>query len=336
MVSTNVFIIHTEYHLMLSVHFAVSLYSGYNNHIYITDGHRVRDDIHSPVSNVELHNIPATGYGTSSFLKKIQKYKPENFFFFQEGSSDNMYLAFWLHRAGTRIGLLQDGLKPYVVWNRYHLWVHRVLDTIRIQKEVLKRKTFLPYFRLLNQYSYGEWSFVDDIWLSFPKEFKNRNGKILKQIPDFTKEALSAVNQMFNVEKYNIKSNDIVIVGQPRRQEYWEREIEVYRGIVEKFPNRDILFKAHPNMKAVFLEKISQIEGIKIIDFSIPVELLILQLKYSYIISGYSTALLTNNPSCHFYWFYKFFGITGRVFSQLQIVNPSSHIKEISSIDEIV
>ena len=89
-------------------------------------------------------------------------------------------------------------------------------------------------------------------------------------------------------------------------------------------------------MKAVFLEKISQIEGIKIIDFPIPVELLILQLKDSYIISGYSTALLTNNPSCHFYWFYKFFGITGRVFSQLQIVNPSSHIKEISSIDEIV
>ena len=71
-------------------------------------------------------------------------------------------------------------------------------------------------------------------------------------------------------------------------------------------------------------------------NYAIPVELLIMQMKDTCIISGYSTALLTNNPSCRFYWTYKLLGNEGRLFSQLQIVNPTKHIKEVSTIDEIV
>ena len=61
-----------------------------------------------------------------------------------------------------------------------------------------------------------------------------------------------------------------------------------------------------------------------------------MQMKDTCIISGYSTALLINNPTCRLYGTYKLLGSGGRLFTQVQIVNPTEHIKEVSTIDEIV
>ena len=144
------------------------------------------------------------------------------------------------------------------------------------------------------------------------------------------------LNEMFDLQQYAINPNDLLIVGQPRRKEYWDKEIEILNELIAKFSNKGIIYKSHPNTKPELLEQISRIKGLTIVNYAIPVELLIMQMKDTCIISGYSTALLTNNPSCRFYWTYKLLGNEGRLFSQLQIVNPTKHIKEVSTIDEIV
>lgn len=333
---TNIFLVHTEYHLMLSINLIVSKYIDMVNHIYITEGKRVRKELSVTDKNIQIHRIVAKNYGTAEFLHQLQDKEPANFFFFQEVSSDNMYLTYWLHHKGVNVALLQDGLKPYVVWNRKNLAAHILLDTITFHKEILKRKTYMPYFKLINLFQYGGWDFIDEVWLSFPDKFKNKSNKRLLQLPEFSDRSINILNEMFSLQQYAINPNDMLIVGQPRRKEYWDKEIETLNGIIAKFPNRGIIYKSHPNTTPELLEQISQIKGLTIVNYPIPVELLIMQMKDTCIISGYSTALLTNNPSCRFYWTYKLLGGRGRLFTQVQIVNPTDHIKEVSTIDEIV
>ena len=183
---TNIFLVHTEYHLMLSINLIVSKFMDMVNHIYITEGKRVRKDLFVTEKNIQIHRIEAKNYGTSEFLHQLLDKEPANFFFFQEVSSDNMYLSYWLHHKGVNVALLQDGLKPYVDWKRKNLAAHILLDTIMFHKEILKRKTYMPYFRLNNLYHYGGWDFIDEVWLSFPDKFKNKANKKLRQLPDFT------------------------------------------------------------------------------------------------------------------------------------------------------
>ena len=94
---TNIFLVHTEYHLMLSINLIVSQFMDTVNHIYITEGKRVRKDLFVTEKNIQIHRIEAKNYGTSEFLRQLLVKKPANFFFFQEVSSDNMYLSYWLH-----------------------------------------------------------------------------------------------------------------------------------------------------------------------------------------------------------------------------------------------
>lgn len=333
---TNIFLVHTEYHLMLSVNLIVSKYMDMVNHVYITEGKRVRKDLFVAEKNIQIHRIAAKNYGTVEFLHQLQNKKPTNFFFFQEVSSDNIYLCYWLHHNGVNVALLQDGLKPYVAWNRKNLAAHILLDTFTFHKEIWKRKTFMPYFKLINLYNYGNWEFIDEVWLSFPHKYVNKSNKRLRQLPDFSRRSIGILNEMFGIQQYAINPNNLLIVGQPRGKEYWEKEIEILNGIIARFPNNGIIYKSHPNTKPELLEQISLIKGLKIVNYPIPVELLIMQMKDTCIISGYSTALLTNNPSCRFYWTYKLFGNEGRLFTQVQIVNPTKHIKEVTTIDEIV
>lgn len=333
---TNIFLVHTEYHLMLSINLIVSKFMDMVNHIYITEGKRVRKDLIVTEKNIQIHRIEAKNYGTSEFLHQLLDKEPANFFFFQEVSSDNMYLSYWLHHKGVNVALLQDGLKPYVVWKRKNMATHILLDTMMFHKEILKRGTCMPYFKFNNLYHYGGWDFIDEVWLSFPDKFKNKSKKKLLKLPQFSHRSISILNEMFDLQQNVINPNDLLIVGQPRSKEYWDKEIEILNGIIAKFPNKGILYKSHPNTTPELLEQISLIKGLKIVNYPIPVELLIMQMKDTCIISGYSTALLTNNPSCRFYWIYKLLGGGGRLFTQMQIVNPTEHIKEVSTIDEIV
>lgn len=333
---SNIFIVHTEYHLMLSINIIVNSSRNFDNYIFIADKNRIRKDLQQVNLNIKISRINDKDYGTNDFFKYILDKEPENFFFFQQISSDNMYLAYKMHHNGINVILLQDGLKAYQLWNRKKLWAHIILDTFTFHYKMIKRKTFIPYFKLNNLSNYGGWSFIDELWLSFPEKFINRNNKKIKQIPDFSSESIAILNKIFSVNQYTINPDAIMIIGQPRLQEYWEKERLIIKEIVDRFENKEIYFKPHPNTKKGQLDLIKNIERLKIINYPIPAELLILQMKNTCIISSHSTALLTNNPTCRFYWVYKIFGNSGRLFSQVKIVNPTSHIREVLKLDEII
>ena len=65
---SNIFLVHTEYHLMLSINMIVSQFMDMVNHVYITEGNRVRDDLFVTDKNIQIHRIAAKNYGTAEFL----------------------------------------------------------------------------------------------------------------------------------------------------------------------------------------------------------------------------------------------------------------------------
>ena len=80
---------------------------------------------------------------------------------------------------------------------------------------------------------------------------------------------------------------------------------------------------------------IKEIENVIIIKEIFPVELLMIQMKDTVIISRHSTSMLTDNPSCRYYWTHKLFPKSS-LTDQLAIINPTSHIVEVKKINEIL
>ena len=76
-------------------------------------------------------------------------------------------------------------------------------------------------------------------------------------------------------------------------------------------------------------------QNINIIYDKIPVELYVLTMKNTIIISAASTAMFTFNPTCSYYYTHKLYNY-GRIFSQIEIGNPTSYIKNIDKLEEII
>src|SRR5690554_3722368 len=112
----NVFLVHTEYHLLQSVNLAVNLYNSPNviNTIYIDKKTRLRGL--SDVNNYIYKNIKIIILKDILANKVVDIILEENmdhFFFFQESSPYNLYICYKLAQRNVEISLGPDGYKPY-------------------------------------------------------------------------------------------------------------------------------------------------------------------------------------------------------------------------------
>jgi len=66
-----------------------------------------------------------------------------------------------------------------------------------------------------------------------------------------------------------------------------------------------------------------------------PAELYIANLKNSIVLGCWSTSLLLFNETCKYFWFRKAFQDNG-IMIEIDLTNPTDHIKEVSSASELV
>ena len=129
--------------------------------------------------------------------------------------------------------------------------------------------------------------------------------------------------------------NSILVVGQPAESiTIMETDINIIKYIASNF-QKTILYKPHPLISGIHLNKIKEIENVIIIKEIFPVELLMIQMRDTVIISSHSTSMLIDNPSCRYYWTHKLFPKYS-ITDQLAIINPTSHIVEVKKINEIL
>lgn len=330
---SNIFLVHTEYHLMLSVNLIFDKYTDYNNLIYYTKrSSRLSGDFFSCEKYIRFS--PIIDQSSLDIYREMCNVHPENFFYFQSNSATNLYIAYNLHRNGTKISLIQDGLKPYVVWNKSHEFLSMVKDTFLTYKELFSKKMYLYKVMPIYYYRYGRDKFIDELWFSYPEKFPYNTTKTKHKLPLFSSSSLDFINRLFDFEinKYDLDS--VLIVGQPAESIDIENEdIKIITQIAHV--NNNVLYKPHPLTQKRHLERIQAIPNIRIVKDGFPVELLMLQLKDTLIISRHSTSMLTNNPSCRYYWTHRLYP-KSNLTNQLNIINPTNHIIEVEDINEIV
>lgn len=337
MKNCNVFIVHTEYHVLLTVNIICSQYLDYDNYVYVTLGTRLKKLNNIPIPNVKIHLIPENAR-IKDILQEIIAYKPERFFFYQDNSDNNMYLCYNLSKAGTTIALVQDGLKPYVKWNKRHETLSTIKDTLNTYFHLVKQHAFVPSLVWMRFYDYGDWRFTDELWLTNPDAFINKHHKKLVKIPEFSSQMLSILNDMFDYKGDEDLDSVVLVLGQPTaNSQNWLFDASLVEQIINKFPHNKIWYKPHPLTDPKHLEMIKSIKSGNFDFYTniIPAELLILQLIDSIIVSRNSTAMLTHNKHCKYYWTHKMYP-TDTLSAQLGICNPTSFIKEIKTVDEIV
>lgn len=332
----NIFIVHTEYHVLLTVSIIYSQYFDYDNHIYVTLSDRLKTV--GPISNpsIKIHLLNK-GYNVKNLLYEIEEYKPERFFFYQDNSEFNMYLCYNLSKKGTIIALVQDGLKPYIKWKKSHEVLSTIKDTIISYYNLIKHHAVLNSIVWMCFYDYGDWKFINELWLTHPDAFNNKHHKQLIKIPNPTSKALSVLNELFEYSGEDNLKSIVLIIGQPATNcQSWQFDASLVNDIVKKFSQHKVLYKPHPLTNPDHFDMIRNIkqENFQIYTNKVPAELIILQMMDSIIISRNSTSMLMHNNKCKYYWTHQMFP-KDKVSSQLETINPTTHILEISSINEI-
>ncbi|WP_094416857.1 hypothetical protein [Flavobacterium cyanobacteriorum] len=285
----------------------------------------IRYDENSNTFNEELfkavHTISRTGFS--------------RFVMFNHHSFLAIYLSRKLALKNTRIVLAPDGLKPYS--NTRRMTPRWSLKTaIKFYKFIKGNR--LSYFFHYPSLEYANLKEISLIYIHFPKAFLNFRNIVTKEVKVLESEnSKHLVSRYFKFSTSNeeIFNNVIFFINQPlNNQDIYNFEIDLLEQIKLKFPHYKLVIKLHPLTDYDHVEKFKALNA-TIISETYPAELYIAQLKHSIVLSFWSTASLIDNPSCRFYWLYPMLQNRGIMLSYINIQNPTEHILEVSSIEQL-
>lgn len=339
----NIFLAFTEYHLITSINLALSLYNsdGYDNQIYYRKGaNRLNYEI-KPVEGLQGFIKPLDSSDWIGKVEMLSKFKCDRFFFFQENSILNKYLAYRLKKKGATICLGPDGSKPYGEFQKEHEWLSMIKDTFTDYKYLLNNKLFLPAIIPSRYYRYGSTRIIDEVWVQFPELYDavhNKTAGKVMTLPEFDSEVLSGIVKAFQFNSEPTIQNEQVLlyINQP----FWSEELirvefDILNQIQDKYPAKNIYIKLHPNTPEKTIEKYKGLTNVVLLHDNHPAELYLSVISKSIVFSGWSAALMHYNPSNTYYYLLPFYIQCGdKILNQIKM-KPFSHIQSISSVDQL-
>lgn len=338
-----IYIVNTEFQLMVAVNLSLSHYhaSEFWNSIYcVSSVDRMSKDLNTTIDIIgEIIYIDK-----ANFIKEINKIVQipcDRFYFFQENSIYNKYMAYKLRKRGSLIALGPDGLKPYAIFNKKHELFSMVNDTIKDYRKLKKANLFLPALIPSRYYKYGSSKIIDEVWLYNIELFNakaNKTKAVLKEIPKFTPLVWETLKELFSFSNSILPKSDNVLfyINQP----LWSKnlvdvEIDFLNQTAKLFSGHEIVIKLHPNTAEKTIERYREIPNIKLVRSKIPAELFIASFTNSIVFSGWSTALTIDSSQCSFYYFLDVFKkVNDLILNQMEIAN-FNHIQLISSPEQM-
>lgn len=339
----NIFIADTEYHLITSINLALSVYNAdkHENHIYYHKGDKRLNYELGEVAGLIGFLKPFPLGDSVSQIKFLSDLKCDRFFFFQENSIVNKYLAYRLKKKGATICLGPDGSKPYGEFQKEHEWLSMVKDTFTDYKYLLKNKLFLPVIIPSRYYRYGSTRIIDEVWVQFPELFDavhNKTAGRVMPLPKFSPQVLASIEKtfQFNAELLNQHERILLYINQP----FWSEELirvefDILNQIKERYPDKSIYIKLHPNTPEKTIDKYKSLTNVVLLHDNHPAELYLSIISNSIVFSGWSTALMHYNPSNAYYYLLPFYIQCGdKILNQIKM-KSFSHIQTISSVGQL-
>ncbi len=342
----NLFLVHTEYHLLLALKIIYEKFNNvnWNNEILITKLenrfsslfevsrlNEVYDNI-----RFEIHSGPMN----KLLFKQLIKEDTHNFFYYQPTQIWNNLIASNLKsKRNTTINLVQDGYAVYVKFQKSHEFVSMIIDTFKDYKKVFLEQAIPNKFLISKYYRHGNQWYIDNLWLTNPECFDaihNQSKAKLEAIIEFDASSISYCVNAFDFN-LNIPSDGILFyVSQPLWTERMRNaELEFLRSF-EKLYKRTLFIKLHPINKLDGASRYSSLKNIQIINNNVPAEFYLLSLRNSIVLSCWSTALITNNVFCKYYFTYPIFKkLDAKALNQSDMaIMP--HIKLVSDPMQII
>lgn len=342
-----VFLVNTEYHLLLSLGIVCQ---------YFSNGYHIVVYRHSPVDGKRLNHLNFSGTEIEyrelisdyihpnkniwRLLDEIVELHPEQFFFFNEYRKDwANYLFAKLHKIGTKINLGPDGMKVYAnkpvsIISMFNNATKTFLFALRSHTSPTKVG---PYF--IRHYASSK--YIDEVWVECPEYYKNFSKKKVVEFhlpsPD-NNNYLGLLNSVFMVkpeDMYPLKDNVILFLDSPIRKDcYLPQTINILKTVRQKYPDRRLLVKPHQLSMPKTLKTYQTLGNVSIIESCYPAELYIANAMNAIVISLISTSLLFYNSNCRYYWTYPLFEELYNDWYK-DITNPTKHIKVVTDASQI-
>lgn len=345
------YLIHTEYHLLLSINDIMDKYSDsslYEIHLIIkrsSKSNRLKQDLNF----LDLpYNIKIVDFAIDLKAKLIPSEKQvldeliamtfDTLVFFQEQDPITIILINEYKRKGTKIYLYQDGLKPYIS-HTMSFSPSLILNDIRQNFWIRKNGYAVPnYFSFINCKYYGFLKGIDELFLTFPEAYINWNKLPVSTItPEYKTTFVDILKRIFNWQDNLLEERKKVIffMNQPMHDD-GSFEVNILKHLEKKYPNATIYIKNHPLTSQVKLEAYKALNRVKIIDSKIPAELFISQLNDSIVFSLCSTSMFIDNPTCKFYYTFAIEENNNiERLKKYKVINPSKHIVSVNHVDAI-
>lgn len=345
------FLIHTEYHLLLSINDIMNNYSDsglYEIQLIFkrsSKSNRLKQDLNFSFLPYKIKIVDFTIDLKSKLipaeklvLDELIAMTFDTLVFFQEQDPITIILINEYKKKGTKIHLYQDGLKPYVA-HTMSFSPSLLLNDIKQNLWIRKNGYTVPnYFSFINCKYYGFLKGVDELFLTFPDAYINWKKLPISTIgPEFTSEFVEVLKKIFNWQDDLLDEREKVIffMNQPMHDD-GSFEVGILKHLEEKYPDAPIYIKNHPLTSQVKLKAYTALKRVKIIDSKIPAELFISQLTDSIVFSVLSTSMFINNPSCKFYYIFAIQEHNNiKRLKKYSVINPSKHVVSVNHVDAI-
>lgn len=310
---TNVYIALTEYQLLQALNIATGIYESpkFINKIYIIrNGQRllgINKEVDWSLNNTKLYILDKIS--PKELVNEILNSKPSHFFIFQAISAVNLYLGYTLSQKGVEISLGPDGYIMYNVYKKKHPILTFLKNTFKGNKYLIKNKLFNGKIYPFDYYTYGNNKFIDNIWVTHPEQYihQAKNKVNILKLPSFTRGCIEFIKRCFDFNENFKTENAIYYFNQPFWPELVEIEFNFLKGVLENFPDKDIIVKLHPLTSKETKTLYKAIERLEIIESTVPAEVLLLSLNKCVVFTGWSSVLMTENKTCNYYFNYPIY-----------------------------
>lgn len=341
---SNLFLVGTPYQLITALNIIFKSYQteDYENHIFIqiSKAKRFNPDVKEKHENINFNKVKDEDWVNQ--IRELSKWKPNNFYFFQEGSILNKYLSYHYKKYETKIHLGPDGTKAYALYNKKHEFLSMLKDTFNDYKFLIQNKFFLPQIFWSKHYRYGSFNFLDEILVPFKEIFDayyNQSKGDIKELHGLTAENLDKIAKILRIElNSGFDGNEAIIYF---NQPFWSeslinKDIEILVELARKVNGKKLYIKLHPSTKIDIIKRYLDIEGVNIIKDEVPAEFYIAASKNSILITGWSTCLMHPiNDSNKYYYLYPIFKEVGdKILDQIDLIS-FPHVQMLSNLEDI-
>jgi hypothetical protein len=332
-----IFLINTEYHLLLAKYiFNIHFPSYQPLFLIIKNKNRFKSPIifDTTIKLIESPLFFKKGFNKIIFFKSFNEVLLNNYdivLSFQDAEFvNNILISEIKQRYNSKIILCQDGLASYVNDYSYFKLLKKTIKIFYI-------KYFLNFKEISFVLKWGKNKNVDEYLLTNPNDLYFKTKKEINTL-EFEQNDLfiKQIEKLFNfdIKKLNIVKTDRYIFF--LSQGFLDKESRNLEfNLIKKLKqisiqnNLKLIIKLHPSDSRNDIINLIDDEKIELIKENIPAELILTLFNNSYIISGYSTSLLTKTKTNKYYWVYPI------LYKKFKSKFKVEHINIIDNFDQL-